>query len=224
MTWTLAGSAVGLCSPSAASCWFSFLLRWTSALQRIIWRQRCMILFCIKEDTGGGNIFPRLLCILVMKACISVTSPVLLTEWMSSFEVTWREQQKSERRPALFLTQTHAVWMIWLGMPLKYRHPNSLHGPWSCKEGKGTCGNWQSERFRWQLGLRQLSQQHGLLQPNYREQYGNVVLSEGTSDWDLSPLLTRWRHSCIVLSYCFPNIYQSDYVITSYFSLSCKVL
>lgn len=59
------------------------------------------------------------------------------TYWMSSFEVTLREQQKSKHRPTLVLTHPHEVWMIWLWMSLKYRHPNNLHGPYSCRESKG---------------------------------------------------------------------------------------
>ena len=46
----------------------------------------------------------------------------------------------------------------------------------------------------------------------------------GLSNWNPFPPLTQWRHSCITLSYCFPRIYQSDYVLTSFFSLSYKVL
>ena len=84
--------------------------------------------------------FPCLLCILIKKACISVLSSVLLhihIEWKGNFEVALREQQKSKRRPTLFLTHPHAVWMMWLWMPLNYLHPNNLHGPHSCREGKG---------------------------------------------------------------------------------------
>lgn len=47
------------------------------------------------------------------------------------------EQQESEHRPALSLTDPHAVGMIRLQVPLKYLHPNGIHGSCSCREGKG---------------------------------------------------------------------------------------
>lgn len=47
------------------------------------------------------------------------------------------EQEKCKRRPTLSLTDPHAVGMICLQVPLKNLHPNSTHGSWSCREGKG---------------------------------------------------------------------------------------
>lgn len=47
------------------------------------------------------------------------------------------EQGKSKHRRTLSLTDPHAVGTVCLKVPLKYLHPDSIHGSYSSRKGKG---------------------------------------------------------------------------------------